>query len=61
MPRYFEAIFFVNDDNHLLQAITRSRAANSKKEVKTKATLGLKPQLQSKIVFLEFIPISSGQ
>ena len=41
------------------QAITRSRAANSKKEVETKATLSLQSQLQNVLrylpnVFLEF-------
>ena len=29
------------------QAIARSRAANSRKEVESKATLGLQPQLQN--------------
>ena len=32
---------------YLLQAITRSRAANSKKEVETEDTLDLQPQLCS--------------
>ena len=38
--------------NYELKAITRSRAANSRKEVETKATLGLQPQLQNVLRYL---------